>query len=48
MPKHGHKDEALWTRAKNAVSKSRKKGEAAFTDLDWGLVQKIYRSMGGT
>lgn len=41
------RDEGLWTRAKAAVSKSRKKGEAAFTDLDWGLVMKIYKSMGG-
>lgn len=41
------RDEGLWQRAKAAVSKSRKKGEGAFTDLDWGLVQKIYRSMGG-
>lgn len=44
----GTRDEGLWARAKAAVSKSRKKPEAAFTDLDWGLVQKIYQSMGGT
>ncbi|MFZ9959227.1 MAG: hypothetical protein ACO3GP_02450 [Candidatus Limnocylindrus sp.] len=44
----GKRDEALWARAKAAVSKSRKKGEGAFTDLDWGLVQRIYKSMGGT
>lgn len=44
----GHKNEPLWVRAKAAVSKARKKPEAAFTDLDWGLVQKIYQSMGGT
>lgn len=43
----GVKDEALWQRAKAAVSKSRRKPEAAFTDLDWGLVQRIYQSMGG-
>lgn len=43
----GVKNEALWQRAKAAVAKSRKKGEAAFTDLDWGLVQRIYQSMGG-
>jgi hypothetical protein len=41
------RDEGLWTRAKAAVSKSRNKPEAAFTDLDWGLVMKIYKSMGG-
>lgn len=41
------RDEGLWSRAKAAVAKSRKKGEGAFTDLDWGLVMKIYRSMGG-
>lgn len=41
------RDEGLWNRAKAAVSKSRRKTEAAFSDLDWGLVMKIYRSMGG-
>lgn len=41
------RDEGLWTRAKAAVSKSRRRPEGAFTDLDWGLVMKIYKSMGG-
>lgn len=43
----GKVDEALWSRAKAAVAKSRRKSEGAFTDLDWGLVQRIYRAMGG-
>lgn len=41
------RDEALWNRAKAAVSKSRRKPEGAFTDQDWGLVMRIYQSMGG-
>jgi hypothetical protein len=30
------------------VSESKGKPEGSFTDRDWGLVQKIYREMGGT
>lgn len=40
--------EAIWTRAKKAVEKSKGKSESSFTDRDWGLVQKIYKDMGGT
>lgn len=47
MPGQG-RDEAKWKRAKKAVSESKDKPESAFTDRDWGLVQKIYREMGGT
>lgn len=47
MPGAG-RDEAKWKRAKKAVSESKGKPESAFTDRDWGLVQKIYREMGGT
>jgi len=43
----GVQNEALWQRAKAAVSKSRKKAEAAFTDLDWALVQQLYQALGG-
>ena len=44
----GKRDEAKWARAKAAVAKSKGKAESAFTDRDWGLVQKIYQEMGGT
>lgn len=47
MPGQG-RDEAKWKRAKKAVSESKGNLESAFTDRDWGLVQKIYREMGGT
>lgn len=47
MPGRG-RDEAKWKRAKKAVSESKGKAESAFTDRDWGLVQKIYKEMGGT
>jgi hypothetical protein len=40
--------EAIWTRAKKAVEKSKGKAESAFTDRDWGLVQTIYKELGGT
>jgi hypothetical protein len=43
----GQKDEALWSKAKRAVSESRKKPESSFTDRDWALVQTIYRELGG-
>ena len=43
----GQKDEATWNKAKRAVSESKKKPEANFTDRDWALVQTIYRQMGG-
>ena len=42
----GKRDEAKWTRAKAAVSKSKNKPESAFTDQDWALVQHIYQTMG--
>lgn len=42
------RDESKWKRAKKAVSESKGKSESAFTDRDWGLVQKIYKDMGGT
>jgi hypothetical protein len=36
------KDEARWSKAKAAASKSKKKDEGSFTDQDWGLVNHIY------
>ena len=42
-----HPNEALWRRAKAAVSKSKKKPEGSFTDQDWGLVMTIYKRLGG-
>lgn len=43
----GQVNEALWQRAKRAVSESKGKPESSFTDRDWALVQTIYRQMGG-
>jgi hypothetical protein len=37
--------EKAWKRAKEIVSEQRSKGEASFTDKDWGLVNHIYHNM---
>jgi hypothetical protein len=39
-------DEARWSKAKSAASKSKKKDEGSFTDQDWALVNHIYHQMG--
>lgn len=38
-------DEKKWSRAKAAVSRSRKKPQNKFTKRDWGLVMHIFKSM---
>ena len=43
----GQVNEALWKRAKRAVSESEGKPESAFTDREWALVQLIYRRLTG-
>jgi hypothetical protein len=39
------KNEAQWSKAKAATSKSKNKGESSFTDQDWALTNKIYHEM---
>ena len=38
-------DEARWSKAKAAASKSKNKGEQSFDDQDWALVNHIYHQM---
>jgi|GEM_PF-4972970 len=38
-------DEARWSKAKAAASKSKKKEESSFTDQDWALTNHIYHQM---
>jgi len=40
------KDEARWSKAKNAAKRSKGKDEASFQDQDWALVNHIYHQMG--
>ena len=40
------KDEARWSKAKDAAKRSKKKDEDSFTDQDWALVNHIYHQMG--
>lgn len=42
------KDEARWSKAKKAVSESKKKDESSFHDRDWALTNYIYHKMGKT
>lgn len=39
------KDEARWSRAKDAVKTSRSKDESSFDDQDWALTNHIYHTM---
>lgn len=43
----GQVNEALWKRAKRAVSESEGKPESSFTNREWALVQLIYRRLTG-
>lgn len=40
------KDEARWSKAKDAAKRSKSKDEASFQDQDWALVNHIYHQMG--